>query len=81
MGSKATIDVIRKNNSRGIIFEGKIQGPPCVGENLIEVFGLKKLCNFTKAISKDPLLLLWMLKYNKQSPIFLEKEDEYQYFS
>ena len=77
-GSTYSINSIRKNNSRGILLEGKIYGPPCEDMSLIEIFKLENLCNFNKENSIKPWPLLGMLKYSLQSPIFIEQEGEYQ---
>ena len=41
------------------------------------MFRLENICNFNKNISGKPLPLLLMLKYNVQSPIFIEDDHEY----
>ena len=37
------------------------------------------MCKFTRDISSKPLSLLGMLKYNKQSPVFVEDNKEYDF--
>ena len=76
-GTKNTVMTIKKNNSKGILLEGEVFGPPCRDDKLIKTFKLKNLCDFMKAISKKPLPILSMLKYSKQSPVYVETKEEY----
>ena len=73
------INAIRQNGTKGIILEGEINGPPCEDDNLIKTFSLKNVCTFNKNISMKPLPLLLMLKYNVQSPVYLENDHEYNF--
>ena len=69
--------IIKKDNPKGIILEGEIFGPPCGDDKLVKTFKLENLCDFMKAISKKPLPILSMLKYSKQSPVYIETKEEY----
>ena len=46
---------------------------------IIKTFKLENVCKFTRDISSKPLSLLGMLKYNKQSPVFVENKNEYNF--
>ena len=75
--SKTVLMTIKKDNSKGILLEGDIFGPPCGDDKLVKTFKLENLCDFMKAISKKPLPILSMLKYSKQSPVYVETKEEY----
>ena len=77
--SKDFLETIMKNKTKGIILEGDISSPPCKDAKIIKTFKLENICNFNKNISNNPLPLLGMLKYNKQSPVFLENNNEYDF--
>ena len=70
---------IMKNKTKGILLEGDIFSPPCMDDIIIKTFKLENVCKFTKDISAKPLTLLGMLKYNKQSPVFVEQDNEYNF--
>ena len=73
------LESIMHNKSKGVILEGDILSPPCMDDEIILTFKLESVCNFNKNISDNPLALLGMLKYNKQSPVFLENNNEYDF--
>ena len=56
--SKTSLMAIKKNNSRGILLEEEVFGPPCGDDKLVKTFKLENLCDFMKAISKKPLTIL-----------------------
>ena len=68
---------IKKNSSSGFILEAELFGPPCSDEEIIGTFKIATICNFLKTVTKNPLPLLGMLKYNLQSPVFVEEDNEY----
>ena len=78
-GSKDILESIMQNKTKGLFLEGDISSPPCMDDNIIKSFKLENVCNFNKNISDSPLPLLGMLKYNKQSPVFLENDNEYDF--
>ena len=58
-------------------FKENISVPPCKDDKIIKTYKLERLCKLKKSFSDKPLALLGLLKYNLQSPIFLEQELEY----
>ena len=48
--SKTVLMTIKKDNSKGILLEGDIFGPPCGDDKLVKTFKLENLCDFMKAI-------------------------------
>ena len=72
---KGDINLI--DTSKDSILRENLLCPPCNDDKIIQAYNLKRLCNFMKNFSDNPLALLGMLKYSLQSPVFLEGELEY----
>ncbi len=77
--SKVMLESVKKNKTKGIMLEGDILSPPCMDEKIIKTFKLENVCKFLKNISTKPLPLLGILKYSKQSPVFVENDNEFDF--
>ena len=69
---------IRKNPNVGMLIEGEVSGPPCTVPATVEKFRLDPICNFVKNVSSNKEAFLRLMKFTKQSPVFLEEDDEYK---
>ena len=68
---------IREHPNRGILLEGEAKGPPCNNPKTVEEFKINSICNFLKNVSSNKDAFLKLMKFTKQSPVFLDDDDEY----
>ena len=59
------------------LFEGYLNGHPCLNTKIIDTFQIKKICQLIKSISKNSDNFLKMMKYVIQSPVYIEEDKEY----
>ena len=72
-----TVTDIRKNSELGVLVEGNSTSPPCTDKKTIEKFELSPICDFLKTFKDKKNAFLKMMKFTKQSPVFIEDDDEY----
>ena len=70
-------NIIRKYPERGMLLEGSIVSPPCANKETVRKFKIEKICSIISNISNNVRPFLKLMKFTKQSPIFLEGENEY----
>ena len=71
------LNSIRTNPEIGKIVEGEVSAPPCSKNETIKKLKLDKICSFIKNISENKEAFLKLMKFSKQSPVYLEKDEEY----
>ena len=65
------------NVQKGKIVEGKVSAPPCTNDDTVKQWKLGNICNFIKNISENKEAFLKLMKFSKQSPVYLESDEEY----
>ena len=69
------INRIRKQPSYGEFLKGEAFDPPCTNHELIKRFKIESVCNFIASISKNQNAFLILMKYTKQSPVYLDEDN------
>ena len=78
---KLIVEQIRKNLEEEKLVEGVSTSPPCSNSATIDKFKLKAICSFQTNMSNNKETFLELMKFTKQSPVFLEdKVEEYSSF-
>ena len=72
------VDSIRNNPSLGRLIEEVISEPPCTNKDIIKKLKIEKICILQKQISDNKEAFLKLMKFTKQSPIYLEEDEEYR---
>ena len=57
--------------------EGYVTDQPCSNIDVIHQFKIDPICDFIKTVSHNKEAFLKLMKFTKQSPVFLEEDDEY----
>ena len=60
-----------------MLFKGEVTAPPCSDPETVKKFKIDQICNFIKNVSSQKEAFLKLMKYTKQSPVFMEEDDEY----
>ena len=68
-------DEIRNNPDYGEIIEGSSSSPPCLNTETLKKFKIQSICNLLKNMSHQKEKFLNIMKFTKQSPVFLEHEE------
>ena len=74
-------DRISKHPKDFIFLHGNSTSPPCSNSKIIEKFKIKSICIFLANISEKKESFLKLMKYTKQSPVYLEDSEEYYMIS
>ena len=71
---------IRKNPEKGIgmLIEGEVTAPPCSVPENVKKFKIGPICSMFKNINGNTDAFLKLMKFTKQSPVFMEEENEYK---
>ena len=69
---------ILNNPTLGKVIEDEISVPPCSNEAIVEKFEIKEVCEFQKQLSNSKEGFLKLMKFTKQSPVYMEDEEEYR---
>ena len=79
--SLGTVEMIRNNSEIGHVIDLDMEsnGPPCLNLETVKKFNLEEVCHLHHKISRNKEAFLNLMKYTKQSPVYLEDNDEYQY--
>ena len=73
---------IRKHPDQGKLIEGELNDPPCSNDYIVRKFKIDKICNLQDEMAKNKRAFAILMKYTKQSPVYMEDEKEYnQVFS
>ena len=75
------IEIIRGNSTMGTFIEGEPSTPPCTSVEIIKQFKIAPICNFIANISMNKEAFLRLMKFTKQSPVFMEYQDKYSSIS
>ena len=68
-------DEIRNNPDYGEIIEGSSTSPPCRHISTVKKFKIQSICNLLKNVSHQKEKIINIMKFTKQSPVFLEHEE------
>ena len=68
---------VRNNPSLGILIEGEVTAPPCSDPETVKQFKIEPICDLIKTVSRQKEAFLKLMKFTKQSPVFMEEDDEY----
>ena len=71
------IESIRGNSTMGTFIDEESTKPPCTSLEIIEQFKITPICNFIANISMNKVAFLKLMKFTKQSPVFMEYQDDY----
>ena len=72
------VNPIKKDPSRGKVIEEEVSGPPCSKKTMIDKFKIGKICDLHQQIIQNKEPFLNLMKYTKQSPVYLTEDEEYQ---
>ena len=72
-----TVRGIRNNPGKGQVIEGEVTSPPCENPKIVKEFKINQICDFIVSVSSNHEAFLKLMKFSKQSPVFLEETDEY----
>ena len=59
------------------MIEGVVTGPPCSVPETVQTFKIGQLCDFIKNVSANKEGFLKLMKFTKQSPVYMEEDEEY----
>ena len=68
---------IRNDSKLGIVVDFETTSTPCTNQRIIQNLKLTSICNFIANISANKAAFLKLMKFTKQSPVYLEDHDEY----
>ena len=71
------VNPIKNNPLKGKVIEEEISEPPCANKDIIKKFKISNICNFIQKINEYKEAFLLLMKFTKQTPVYLEEEDEY----
>merc|ERR1712079_653759 len=71
------INVIRKNPEEGKLIESNVSNPPCADEEIIHMLKLEQICKFLRSVSENRDAFMKLMKFTKQSPVYLEDDEEH----
>ena len=74
---RAQAIAVRRNPSKGILIEGEVTAPPCSDPETVNNFKIEAICDFLNNVSRNNEAFLKLMKFTKQSPVFVEEYDEY----
>ena len=60
-----------------IIIEGYSNSPPCSNSSITMKFKIDKICSIQKIVSENKKAFLKLMKFTKQSPVYLQDTDKY----
>ena len=75
------IEEIRKSPEMGKLIEAESTSPPCTNEQTVKELKIEPICNLLKNVSTSKRAFLKLMKYTKQSPVFLEDQDDFDSIS
>ena len=59
----------------------EVESPPCTNDKNIQLLMIDQICDFISNISKNRGAFMNIMKYTKQSPVFLEDHDDFDSIS
>ena len=75
------VESIRNDSKIGKFVEIEAFVPPCKSPEIIVNFKIGSICNFLNNITNSKLVFLKLMKFTKQSPVYLEDQNEYSQVS
>ena len=67
---------LRNNPQLGILIEADSTSPPCANTKTVQKLKIESICNFVKNVSRSKRAFLNLMKYTKQSPVYLEHHND-----
>ena len=71
------INIIRKNPEEGKLVESNVSNPPCADEEIVQMLKLEQICKFLRSVSGNRHAFMKLMKFTKQSPVYLEDDEEH----
>ena len=71
------IESIRNDSIIGDFLEIEAVIPPCKSPEIVKKFKIGPICSLLDDISNNKLVFLKLMKFTKQSPVYLEDREEY----
>ena len=71
------IESIRNDSIIGEFLEIEAVIPPCKSPEIVKKFKIGPICSLLDDISNNKLVFLKLMKFTKQSPVYLEDREEY----
>ena len=76
-----TINSIRDKSIVGEVVEGQATAAPCTYPDTVKKFKIKQICDLHATAVKNIRPFLMLMKFTKQSPVFMEEETEHNSLS
>ena len=67
---------LRNNPQLGKLIEADSTSPPCANTKTVQKLKIESICNFVKNVSRSKRAFLNLMKYTKQSPVYLEHHND-----
>ena len=71
------VDKIRNDSDFGKFLEVETFAPPCTNGDIIKNFKIGPICDLIRNVSVNKDAFLRLMKYTKQSPVYMEDRKDY----